>query len=177
MWRSWHTHKGFVFLLSVLNILDISLIVCGSQKSFLLLVRRKESKFSSLILQEKTSEPACLSFFPTESYSRTLLKPLWRQEGNGSVCCCSVLIRSSLTKSKAGVTRNSWMLRAQDDLKTKRFRVKKDMVLLNPGSHRWPCLSSGHKTKPKDVCVRKGRRGKVTGWEGMVMRRILDMLQ
>lgn len=120
---------------------------------------------------------ACLSFFPTESYSRTLLKPLWRQEGNGSVCCCSVLIRSSLTKSKAGVTRNSWMLRAQDDLKTKRFRVKKDMVLLNPGSHRWPCLSSGHKTKPKDVCVRKGRRGKVTRWEGMVMRRILYMLQ
>lgn len=108
----------------------------------------------------------CLSFFPTENYSRTLLKPLLRQERSGSVCCFSVLIRSSLTKSKPGVTRNSWMLQAQHDLKIKRFSVKRHMVLLNPGSHRWPCLSSGHKTKPKDVCVRKGRRGKVTGVGG-----------
>lgn len=58
------------------------------------------------------------------------------------------------------------MLQAQHDLKIKRFSVKRHMVLLNPGSHRWPRLSSGHKAKPKDVCVRKGRRGKVTGVGG-----------
>lgn len=54
---------------------------------------------------------------------------------------------------------------AQDDLKIKRFSVKRHMVLLNPGSHRWPPLSSGHKTKPKDMYVggrEGGRRGKGT---------------
>lgn len=162
MWRSWHTHKGFVFLLSILNILDIPLGVCGSQKSFLLLVRRRREQVLISYFAEEEFRP-CLSFFPKENYSRTLLKPLLRQEGSGSVCCFFVLIRSSITKSKSGVTRNSWMLQAQHDLKIKRFSVKRHMVLLNPGSHRWPRLSSGHKTKPKDVCVRKGRRGKVTG--------------
>lgn len=51
---------GVVFLLSILNILDIPLEVCGSQYGFLLLVRRRESKFPSR-LQEKNSELACHS--------------------------------------------------------------------------------------------------------------------
>lgn len=37
---------------------------------------------------------------------------------------------------------------------------KRHMVLLNPGSHRWPHLSTGHKTKPKDMYVGKERREK-----------------
>lgn len=41
------------------------------------------------------------------------------------------------------------------------------MVLLNPGSHRWPCLSSGHKTKPKDVCEEgKKEKGDGVGGDG-----------
>lgn len=56
------------------------------------------------------------------------------------------------------------MLRAQEDHKVKRFSVKRHVVLLNPGSHRWPRLSSGHKTKLKEMCGGRegGRRGKVT---------------
>lgn len=76
-----HT-RGVVFLLSSLDILDIPLGVCGSQYSVLLLVRRRERIPISIAGKEFR---ACLSFFPRENYSRTLLKPLLRQEGSG-VC-------------------------------------------------------------------------------------------
>ena len=90
----------------------------------------------------------------TTNYSEQEVRTTW---------CCFVLIRWSLTNSKAGVPRNTRLLWAQAHLKIRCLNVKRYMVFLNPGSR---LNSVGHKTDQKRYKFGEGQKGEGATWYG-----------